>query len=424
MNRGGQVNKENPTKGSLLRRYSAYSIGLHCLYWPVFGGLQSFTTILLLDRGFNNTLIGLLVALGSITAVVVQQPVAAFADRSRKVELNQLICLICGLLLPMVLFILLDLPAVLGLVGVAFVIYYAGIMMMQSLLNALGMELINRDYPVNYGRARGFGCLLAATSVWLLALLGDGAVHGMLLLSVIFLALLLVLTATLRMPPRKEEAAFLKAPAAAKSSIFSLFRKYRYFALLCVGAILNLSSFYIGGIYLIHVVAPFGGGSTEVGIAMAISGFAEAIPMYLFARVARRIRVLTLFRFSVLMIPLKPITFALAQSVGYAYFAQIFHVFGVALFFTSSVYYVNYIMSSEDRAQGQSIMVAVTLLSMVLASVLGGWGVDGIGITSTLWIGNVLAVLGGLVVFFTAGKIVPKGVDPFRIADDDLPLKP
>lgn len=404
-------------KRRLFRRYSAHSTGLHCLYWPAYGSLLSFVTIMLLDRGFNNTQIGVLVALGSLLAVVVQQPVAAFADRSRRVELNHLVCIIAVLMVPLAFFLFLNIQVSLIVIGLCFLLLYAGTVMLQSMLNALGMEFLNRDYPVNYGRSRGTGCLFCAAGTFLLGKLGEDTGDGMLLLMAVALFFMGIVAVSFRMPPRLEQEE--NAPATqSKRSMLAIFSKYPFFMLLTIGVVLNQTSYNIGGLYLIHVVTPFGGGSAELGIAMAFSALAEFITMNLFSRIAKRVHFTKLMCFSVLMIPLKPITFALAQSVGYAYFAQFFHLFGIALFMPSSVYYINYIMRSEDRAQGQSIIVGATILAATMASVLGGWGVDAIGVTGTLWIGNVLALIGALFVLYAARKIEPHGVNRFVTAEE------
>ena len=395
----------------LLKRYSAHSLSVHGIYWPVYGTLLSFTAVILLSMGFTNTQIGVLVALGSTSTVLVQQPVAAFADHSRKVELNRLIAVVCLITLPFTLVMLLHLSTNLIVLGFVFWVTYVGIMMLQSLLNAMGMEFVNRGYPVNYGRCRGIGALLCAFAIWGIGRLEESTVEVSLLVFSVGLFLIAVTASCFRMPPRRE--AIREVEAAPKKALLSLFRKYPFFLLFSIGVMLNQASYNISGIYLIHVVTPLGGGNAEVGLAMALSACAEFLTMNFFLHIARHFRMTSLLRLSCLILPLKPITFALASAVGFVYFAQLFHILGVALFLPSSVYYINMIMRAEDRAQGQAIVVGATVLAIVLASVLGGWGVDRIGVVNTLWYGNVLAVLGGLIVFFTAGKV--------RAKEDDAP---
>ena len=38
----------------LLKRYSAHSLSVHGIYWPVYGTLLSFTAVILLSMGFTN----------------------------------------------------------------------------------------------------------------------------------------------------------------------------------------------------------------------------------------------------------------------------------------------------------------------------------------------------------------------------------
>ena len=144
------------------------------------------------------------------------------------------------------------------MLGFVFWVTYVGIMMLQSLLNAMGMEFVNRGYPVNYGRCRGIGALLCAFAIWGIGRLEESTVEVSLLVFSVGLFLIAVTASCFRMPPRRE--AIREVEAAPKKALLSLFRKYPFFLLFSIGVMLNQASYNISGIYLIHVGDPLGRG--------------------------------------------------------------------------------------------------------------------------------------------------------------------
>ncbi|MGN0658553.1 MAG: MFS transporter, partial [Emergencia sp.] len=56
-------------------------------YWMVYGVVGSFASVFLLARGYSNSEIGLILAVGNVLAVVMQPPLADFADRTKKISL-------------------------------------------------------------------------------------------------------------------------------------------------------------------------------------------------------------------------------------------------------------------------------------------------------------------------------------------------
>ena len=61
--------------------------GIHATYWMAYAVISSFASAYLLDRGYTNSEIGLILAVGSIVAVFLQPFMADFADRAKKISL-------------------------------------------------------------------------------------------------------------------------------------------------------------------------------------------------------------------------------------------------------------------------------------------------------------------------------------------------
>lgn len=59
-------------------------------YWASFCVVYAFATVFLLSRGFESSMIGVIIAAGNILGVILQPMVASIADRSEKISLHKL----------------------------------------------------------------------------------------------------------------------------------------------------------------------------------------------------------------------------------------------------------------------------------------------------------------------------------------------
>ena len=124
-------------------------------YWMAYCILLSFSSVYLLDQGFSNTQIGLLLGLSGLFTALLQPFVGARADHLKVLSLGQFAAL---LILAMLLctggLLLLPGQAVQGGLFLSLLIL---LQLLTSLLYALGMDCVNQGMPLNFGLARGVG---------------------------------------------------------------------------------------------------------------------------------------------------------------------------------------------------------------------------------------------------------------------------
>lgn len=60
---------------------------VHATYWMTYAIIGSFASAFLLGRGYSNSEIGVILAVGSVAAVFLQPVLADIADRSKKISL-------------------------------------------------------------------------------------------------------------------------------------------------------------------------------------------------------------------------------------------------------------------------------------------------------------------------------------------------
>ena len=124
-------------------------------YWMAYCILLSFSSVYLLDQGFSNTQIGLLLGLSGLLTALLQPFVGARADHLKVLSLGQFAAL---LILAMLLCTggLLLLPGQ-AVQGGLFLSLLLLLQLLTSLLYALGMDCVNQGMPLNFGLARGVG---------------------------------------------------------------------------------------------------------------------------------------------------------------------------------------------------------------------------------------------------------------------------
>ena len=129
---------------------------LQSSYWLTLCAIVPFASVFLLGYGFTSAQVGLIMAWANLLAMFVQPMVGAFADRSRKVFLGQIMAAFAGLgVLLAAGMLLLPLPKL--LLGGMFLLAVAAVMINQPLVNAICIYYTDRGVDINFGVARGIG---------------------------------------------------------------------------------------------------------------------------------------------------------------------------------------------------------------------------------------------------------------------------
>lgn len=129
------------------KQHSCFTAGYACIqssYWLSFSAVMGFTSLYLLDAGFTNTEIGIIIAIAGLISAVLQPLFARYADKPKSPSLKKIILLVTAVLLLMSLTLFFLYRGSVLLNG----IFYGGcIMLLQLLLpliNSLGMEVVNQ----------------------------------------------------------------------------------------------------------------------------------------------------------------------------------------------------------------------------------------------------------------------------------------
>ena len=376
--------------------------GRYCLlqgsYYGVNCAVIGYASVFLLERGMSPAGIGALIAAGNVLSAVLQPMTAGIADRSGRVTLKQMIRLAAaaGAILSL-------LVGVFGSLKLIAPLYMALAMIANlemPLVNAVSVYFSNRGYRINFGLARGIGSLTYAAFSYGLGLLAG--MFGADLIpwaSMALYAAVFACCGLFSMKPGTTEAeereVSARRPARPRQRERSFFSRYRTFTLTLAGVVMLFAFHNITCTYMIRMMERFGGGSAEMGLALAVAAVCELPTMLLFSRLARRFRVSTLLAASAAGFVVKSLLLLAAWDVNMILAAQIFQAFSFALFIPASVAFTDQVMKAGDKIKGQAYMTAASTLGSVAGNLSGGIVLDASGVSAMLVLACAFA-LGGL----------------------------
>ncbi|NLJ96662.1 MAG: MFS transporter [Clostridiales bacterium] len=388
---------------------------LQSTYWISQCTIYSFAAIYLQYRNFNNTQIGIVLSLSAILSIILQPVVSAFADKSKKKTVRNIILIL--LLIAFASAILLNIKAnSLLFIGCVFAIITAIQFTINPLLNSYALEYINKGYPFNYGLARGTGSIaFAITSFFLghgVSRFSGAIIVPFFLISYVFLFLS---ASFFRLKDTDKEAANLSKNHRIEdisdenenppSTILGFFIKYKRFTLMLVGITMLFYAHSLINTYLINIMENVGGDSSDMGLSLTIAAALELPTMAAFAYIIKKLRCHTIIKTASFFFLMKSLFIWLAPNVNIVHLSQAFQMLSFALFTPASVYYVNSIINKEDRNKGQAMMGVATIgLSGTIAYITGGNLLDTRDPSYMLLMGFIVSIVGFIIVCFSTEK--------------------
>lgn len=374
-------------------------------YWASFCVIYAFATVFLLSRGFESSMIGVIIAVGNILGVVLQPMVASIADRSEKISLHKLTAILSVVMI-LLLVLLYFVPNGLITVAILFLLTDTFLQVIQPLVNSVSVYYVNQGVSVDFGAARGIGSLSYAAASYVLGIAIERFGTRSILVAGILVALVLLVT-VLSMPVLSSSAASQpkeKQPEQNDAGLLVFAGRYKYFMLTLAGITLLFTFHNMNNAYLIKVIENVGGTSADMGRMLSIAAVTELPVMFLFSRISKHFKSSTLLMVSGVFFAIRAAGFLLAGNVMIMYLVAMLQIGSFALYIPSSVYYVNETMLDQDKFKGQAVMTATNTLGGVFGSLFGGFLIDnaGVGAMNTVCFG--MAAAGAVLVFLFAGK--------------------
>lgn len=371
-------------------------------FWMAYAAVSTYVSLYLLELGFTNSQIGVLMAVSGLLSAALQPLIAGYADRADSLSLKTINLLlaaataICGGGL-----LLVRSSRVLTLT--LFALAIALLQTTTPLVNALGVTSINCGCKLNIGLSKSAASASYALTSLLLGLL-CAKLGGIVVPFAILLSYGVFLT-SLWLYPRQRAP---QAPERAQAASSGFFQKYRGFLGFLAGCVLIFISHVFINNFTLQIITTKGGGSAEMGTATAIAAISEIPTMVLFSRMLKKKSSFFWMRLTGVFFTLKSLGSLLCASVAGFYFFQATQVLTWALIAVASVYYINAVMEPQDAVKGQAYYTMAFTLANVIGGILGGRMIDALGVGAMLALGTVSAAVGTIVVCLFTQKVTDK----------------
>lgn len=371
---------------------------IQSFFWVCYAAVMGFVSMYLLQAGFDNSQVGLMIAAAGLLSALLQPVVAAYADRPGSMSLGALIRL-SGLATLACALGLIFIRGNKALTGLLYGLSMVLLQLTTPLVNALGIATVNSGEKMNFGVARGFGSLGYAAAAYLIGLLAQrfGAVTVPICMAAGFA--FMVLSVTGYGPVKRENA-----PAAERGKKGGFLHRYPRYAAVLAGLVLIFVSHVVLNSFIYQIVEFKGGGSQEMGVAMAFASLIELPIMFLFGWMLKKARCHVWFRLAGVFFFLKCLGTLLCGDIPGFYAVQLFQMFGWALMTVSSVFYINAIMAPEDSVKGQACFTMSMTLGNVVGAIAAGRILEAFGVQAMLAFGTASALAGAVIVLIFAQR--------------------
>ncbi|SEQ27046.1 MFS transporter, PPP family, 3-phenylpropionic acid transporter [Lachnospiraceae bacterium NE2001] len=383
---------------------------INVTYFVAFCTIHALAALYLLDRGFSNTEVGILLAVANILSAISQPIVAGIIDKPGPLT-NRRFILISVMIIALgsILLMLFDDKKV--LVFIVYVIIYMVQFTYQPVMTALCFEYQKAGYNIYYGLARGLGSAsFAVTSAFVGGAVARRGVGLLLVINVVSMLLSAVIVYTFKMSDKKTEDGKkdvqngadsdsvnerdIDSDEVAHNNLFDFIRTYPAFSLFLLGTICFFFAHNMINDFMIQIIRSLGGGEKELGYSNFLQAILELPVMAMIGIILKKITSNRLLIISGIAFFIKILILVFATNMVGMYVSQSFQLFAYAVFIPAAAYYVSSNMSELDQVKGQAFVTSAITIGGVFSNLISGVILDNLGIKQMLITGTVTALVG------------------------------
>ena len=396
-------------KGFWTLRYTLINV----TYFVAFCTIHALAAVYLLDRGFSNTEIGILLAVANILSAILQPVIAGIIDKPGPLT-NRRFILISVSIIAVGSILLMLFGNVKALVFVIYVIIYMIQFTYQPVMTALCFEYQKAGYNIFYGLARGLGSAsFAVTSAFVGGAVERSGVGILLIINVVSMVLSAIIVFTFKKQDgedssKEQSESKQSSDEVAHNNLFDFIRTYPAFSLFLVGTICFFFAHNMINDFMIQIIRSLGGGEKELGYSNFLQAILELPVMALIGLILKKISSSKLLIISGVAFFIKILILIFASAMPGMYISQSFQLFAYAVFIPAAAYYVSSNMSELDQVKGQAFVTSAITIGGVFSNLISGVILDNLGIKQMLITGTVVAALGALITFIAFGRKTKK----------------
>ncbi len=391
---------------------------INVAYFAAFCTIHAMAAVFLLDKGFTNTQVGILLAVSNILSAVCQPVVAGIIDKpgpltNRRFILAAVTVIALGSVILMIA----------GHNRVLVAIVYALIYMIQftymPVMTALNFEYQKAGCDINYGLARGLGSAgFAVTSAIIGGIVEKRGVGVLLIVNIaaMVISAIVVFTFRLKNDPVENEAEAEKVgddkeqddmhpSEAPHNNPIDFAKVYPAFAIFLVATVCFYFAHNMINDFMIQIIRSLGGAEKELGYSNFLQAILELPVMACIGIVLKKISSDKMLVFSGVAFFIKSLILVFATNMIGMYVSQSFQLFAYAVFIPAAAYYVSSNMSEADQVKGQAFVTSAITVGGVFSNFISGYILDNFGIKTMLITGAAVAAVGVVIAFIAfSGK--------------------
>ena len=372
---------------------------LNVAYFAAFCTIHAYAAVYLLANGFNNTEVGILLAIANITSAVFQPVIAGIIDKPGFLTNKRFILISIAVILAGCI-ILMCVPGKKAVIFPVYALIYMIQFAYQPVMTALCFEYQKAGCSIFYGLARGLGSASFAVSSLIIgpvvekngiSVLIWGSIAAMIISAIVMLSF--------NKPADKDSAEKtsddkIMEPATAHNSLASFAKTYPAFGLFLVATICFFFAHNMINDFMIQIIRNLGGRETELGIANFLQAILELPVMALIGLILKRISSEKLLIISGVAFFVKILILVFANGMPMMYVSQSFQLFAYAVFIPAGAYYVSTTMEELDQVKGQAFITSAITLGGVFSNFISGYILDHFSIRVMLITDSVVCAIG------------------------------
>jgi PPP family 3-phenylpropionic acid transporter len=387
---------------------------LNVAYFAAFCTVHAYAAVFLYANGFNNTEVGVLLALANIVSAVLQPVIAGVIDKggfltNRRFILLSVMVILCGSL------ILMFVPGKKAVIFLVYALIYMIQFAYQPVMTALCFEYRKAGCNIFYGLARGLGSAsFAVTSMFIGGIVERNGVSILLWMNIATMVISALIAFTFIKPARCGMAdpevtgvdlAKLAEEKPKAHNLAGFVRTYPAFVLFLVGVVCFFFAHNMINDFMIQIIRNLGGGETELGYSNFLQAILELPVMALIAIVLKKISSSKLLLISGVAFLVKILILIFAKSMPVMYLSQSFQLFAYAVFIPAGAYYVSTTMDEYDQVKGQAFITSAITIGGVFSNLISGMILDHSNITTMLITGSAVCAAGVIIAFYAMLKL-------------------
>ena len=381
-------------------------------FWAMDCILIGYGSVFLQANGYSNTLIGIIMASANLLSVIIQITAADIADRSKKVNLFDIVIFLAIVIMGAEVLILLQKGKSL-IMFLAYTVVVGIHLAHQSQLNAMSGILVARRLDVDYGVCRGVGSLCIAVTSYLLGILIAGT--GVSILAICGQVIMLIFitgNVALDLDYRKAGAEEEKHDEDVRDITMGEFvSRHKLFMVMCLGILIMFYNQQTINNFMFQIIRSAGGGAHELSIYFFIMPFTEFLVLLGYSALRKRFSAKMILSFSSFMYIVRVLLMVIFPPEMGIVLSLVAHPFCHPLFLASIVEYIDEMMDYREAVRGQSMYVIVITASALITSLTGGAVIDAWGVHTLLVIGLICSIAGVAIILPMVSRAEKEAAD-------------